>query len=221
MKKEVKALDPTDFIRACFEKHGKLGLHIAVDMVRAFDAKMFASPWSAMIKREIFEDVVELAALSHEEGLDAQYGNFFDQRYIDFLHRNFDDIDRIHWRKFEGLTAEFFTREGFSVEVGPGRNDEGVDVRVWPSTADEGKPPSLIIQCKRQKGAVDKVVIKALYADVAYERAEAGLLVTTARLAPGARKVCEARAYPVSEVDRETLRTWIGKMHVPGAGVGY
>ena len=94
------------------------------------------------------------------------YGSFFDQRYIDYLHRNFEDIDRVNWRKFEGLTGEYFGRQGFRVEMGPGRGDDGVDVRVWPGRESSESPPAIIIQCKRQRQAVSKVIVKSLYADV-------------------------------------------------------
>ena len=157
--------------------------------------------------------------LFRSEGLDTQYGSFFDQRYIDYLHRNFDDIDRMNWRKFEGLTGEYFDRQGFRVEMGSGRNDDGVDVRVWPSGELTNSSPAIIIQCKRQRESVSKVIVKALYADILEARAVSGLIVTTSKLAPGARNACSARSYPISEADRDTLRAWIAEMRKPGLGM--
>jgi restriction system protein len=61
--------------------------------------------------------------------------------------------------------------------------------------------------------------VKALYADVLHEKAASGLLVTTSSLSPGARKVCEARSYPVKEADRKTIQRWLEEMRKPGAGV--
>ncbi len=94
---------------------------------------------------------------------------FFDQRFINYLSANFDTINQINWRKFEGLIAEFFDRSGFTVEIGPGRNDDGVDVRLWPKTYDNHLPPSMLVQCKRQKEKIEKVVVKVLYADIIKE----------------------------------------------------
>jgi restriction system protein len=88
------------------------------------------SGFDQIFRRVAWADTISLADLFRSESLDTFYGAFFDQRYIDYLYRNFDEIDRINWRKFEGFTAEFFKRSGFTVEIGPGRNDDNVDVRV-------------------------------------------------------------------------------------------
>lgn len=211
-------IDPTPFMRECFDEHGKLGLDIADEFITNFAIQLeIGSSHFPTISQ--WTDVAQLEDLFRSEGLDTQYGRFFDQRYIDYLHRNFDDIDRINWRKFEGLTGEYFERGGFRVEVGPGRNDDGVDVRVWPTDDSPESPPAIIVQCKRQKDAVSKVIVKSLYADVLNAKATSGLVVTTSKLAPGARDVCSVRSYPIDEANRDTLREWIAEMRKPGQGV--
>jgi restriction system protein len=87
------------------------------------------------------------------------------------------------------------------------RDDGNIDVRVWPRDADRARPPTILIQCKRQKQKVGKVVIKALYADILDENASSGLIVTTSALSPGAVKVCSARSYPIEQARREHLVT--------------
>ncbi len=93
-----------------------------------------------------WKDVQELGALFRTEGLQTQYGKFFDQRFVDYLHRNFDEIGDIHWRQFESLCAEFFHQIGFEVELGPGRNDNGIDVRAWAKNSSDDSPPVMIVQ---------------------------------------------------------------------------
>ena len=211
-------IDPTPFMRRCFEEHGKLGLDIASDLITSYAIQLEIKSAHFPSVSE-WTDVAQLEDLFRSEGLDTLYGSFFDQRYVDYLHRNFDDIDRINWRKFEGLTGEYFDRQGFHVEVGPGRNDDGIDVRAWPSGESPESPPAIIVQCKRQKESVSKVIVKSLYADVLNARAASGLIVTTSKLAPGAREVCSVRSYPIDEANRETLRQWIGEMRKPGLGM--
>jgi restriction system protein len=64
----------------------------------------------------------------------------------------------------------------------------------------DSAPPAILVQCKREKKKVSKVVVKALYADIINERAESGLIVTYTTLSPGAEKVCRARlSYSTSE----------------------
>ncbi len=45
--------------------------------------------------------------------------------------------------KFEGLTTEFFTCAGFDLELGPGRDDGSIDVRIWPKMGKgKGRAPA-------------------------------------------------------------------------------
>lgn len=169
--------------------------------------------WSAVP----WDDTAELSALFESENLQTQYGSFFDQRFADYLAANFDSIDAINWRQFEGLTCEYFHREGFEVAIGPGRDDDNVDARVWPKGASD-RPPLIVVQCKRQATKIDKVVVKALYADILHEDAKSGLIVTTSALSPGAAKVCEARAYPIEQANRATVREWLEKLRTPNTG---
>lgn len=143
-------------------------------------------------------------------------GEFIDQRYINFLSANLDKLSQIHWRKFEELTAEYFHRQGYKVELGSGTNDDGVDLRVWN---DKGNSPEYIIQCKRQAKKIDKVTIKGLYTDVIYEGVSQGLLVTSSEFSPGARQTVEVRGYPISEINGDKVKEWIVSLRVPGVGI--
>jgi restriction system protein len=146
-------------------------------------------------------------------------GEFFDQRFINYLDRNPDKLGEIHWRQFEQMTAEWLDREGYKVELGPGRNDEGVDVRAWREDALPGTPPALLVQCKREKGKVGRTVVKALWADIHHEKAEAGLVVTTNDISPGAKRDIKARSYPITPVNRKNVRSWLSAMRKPQAGI--
>ena len=64
------------------------------------------------------------------------------------------------------LAAQTIT--GWHVELGPGRNDEGVDIRAWDAEPGADDPAVLLVQCKRTAARVDKVVVKALAADVMF-----------------------------------------------------
>jgi restriction system protein len=211
-----KAIDPTPFLLKVLDKYGRAGLEMANEAIAGLNAAMIASPWGELRQVE-WRNQIELRDLFESEGLNAEYGNFIDQRYVDFLHANFSDIDRMHWRKFEQLTAEFLDRSGYRVEIGPGRGDDGVDVRAWSKDTEVSRP-HVIVQCKRQKATVDKPVIKSLYADVIYENATSGLLVTTSRLSSGAERTRLARAYPITVADRATLSEWLKALREPGVG---
>ena len=103
--------------------------------------------------------------------------------------------------------------------MGPGRNDNGVDLRVWPKTTDTSEPALIIVQCKRHGESLGKTVLKALYADLQNENATSGLIVATHGLTRGAEQVRIARGYPIGVTGRANLRAWLQAMRTPGAGV--
>lgn len=204
-------LDPGPFLHPVAEKYGQVGLDMAMEIISGVNNDMHRSAWGS-VRNVNWKDEVALKELFESEKIETQHGKFLDQRFIDFLDRNFERIDEMHWRKFEGLTGEFFEREGFRVEMGPGRGDEGVDMRVFPKDASPDDPPLIIVQCKRQKAKIDMVLVKSVYSDVEWERAKSGLIVTTSTFSPGAERVRTARAYPVEAADRAKLQKWLSKM---------
>jgi len=213
-----KAIDPSPLIDEIRDAHGLVGVALVIEFLEMLNLQLHQSSMG-QIRRVDWNDTAELKDLFESESLGTLYGQFLDQRFIDYLQRNFSDIDAMNWRKFEGLTGEFFSRNGFEVEMGEGRNDGGIDARIWPSNVDKSLPPALLVQCKRQKDKVEKVVVKGLYADILAEEAESGLIVTTSCLSPGAETTCKVRGYPIRQANRKTLKQWIEAMRSPWAGV--
>ncbi|MFZ6772432.1 restriction endonuclease [Undibacterium sp. SXout7W] len=214
---ENKAFDPTGFFRKAAALYGQDGLQMAFEIItgRAEDQHRNLSEF----RRVEWENTIELEDLFSAESLEASYGKFLDQRYIDYLHRNQDRLGHMNWRKFEGLTAEFFDRQGYKVEIGAGRNDGGIDVRVWKENISPEDPPLILIQCKRYKEKIDKTVVKTLWADMQWEKASSGLIVTTSALSPGAKKDCVARGYNIHQADRFVISNWLDQLKTPGTGI--
>lgn len=213
-----KVIDPTVYVEECERQYGVFGARMAIETLANLNLQLHRSPW-APFRRIEWRDTLELNALFQSESLETYHGSFLDQRFIDYLSQNFSDIHKINWRKFEGLTCEFFERLGLHVEIGKGRDDDNIDARIWPTEETSNQPPTLLVQCKRQRRKIGKVVVKALWADIAQESAESGLIVTTSTLSPGAQKVCTARGYPIVQADRKTLQTWIKAMRTPTSGI--
>jgi restriction endonuclease len=211
-------IDTKPFIEYVVEIFGPEGGLVGFDLLEDINEYFHRDVFSR-IRMTQWKDTKSLNELFKSESLDTYYGSFFDQRFIDYLYKNFDDINKINWRKFEGLTAEYFDRAGFQVEIGRGRKDGGVDIRVWPKDERKDFPPAILIQCKREKKTIGIGVVKILYADIHHERAKSGLIVTSSALSKDARELCKARAYPIGEANRETLKKWVERMHSPGTGV--
>lgn len=213
-----KVIKPVSFIRTIAEQYGSEGFEIAMMMSEALAAHQLQSPW-AVTRRVEWKDIRELQDLFDSERLDGPHGEFFDERFANFLAANFDEVGTINWRQFEGLAAEFFKREGYAVELGPGRNDDGVDIRLRPDGTPEGAPAVILVQCKRQRAKIDKAVVKALWADIVAEGAESGVIVTTSSFSPGAATTRSARGYPIVEADRERVREFVEALKSPGNGL--
>lgn len=201
--------------------HGE-ALAAAIDAVfEVEDFRDASDPYKRWARTVEWSDTVPLSDLFASDSVTASYGRFFDQRFVPFLVSNYEKLAAIHWRKFEALVAEHFYRLGFRVELGPGRNDNGVDIRLWESgpATDGEAPPLVIVQCKRERRKISKVVVKALAADVAWENARSGLLVATVDWSPGAREVVRTRNYPVEEVNHKAVQAWLSAMHTSDTGL--
>lgn len=185
-------------------------------MVAAAAEYALVSPFA--VRDAAYSDIVELSDLFTSERLPAEPESFFDQRFIDYLAQHPDRLGDINWRQFEGLTGEWFSRQGYSVELGPGRGDDGVDVRLSRIASDGQAPETILVQCKRERNKIGKVVVKGLYADILDAGATSGLIVTTSSLAPGAEKVIVARGYPIRGIDRANVAKWTKEMARPGRG---
>jgi restriction system protein len=215
----TKVLDPTPLAEMVTTKHGVDGLVILLELLRGQDEYLHRSPWGSF-RKVPWKNRVELRALFSSRDPVATHGTFLDQRFIDYLERNFEeDIGHIHWRKFEELAAEYLHREGYRVELGPGSADGGVDIRAWDPKAGE-RSPTILVQCKRHQHKLDQVVVKALHYDILEEEAQEGLVVTTSTLSPSARSVlCGARHRPIRAAERRTVFTWLRTMRTPGSGL--
>lgn len=212
------SIDPSPLLRACYDKYGRLGLDMAMERIEIINRGIHLSPHSILRYTE-WTSPIELSTLFKGGGSEPEFGRFIDQRFINYLSKNQDRLPDMHWRKFEELAAEFYQAEGYQVQLGPGSNDDGVDVRVWKPGQATTENPHCLIQCKRQKAKVEKVVIKGLHADVGFEGADYGLIVTTSELSPGARNTIAARGYPITEINRAGLSEWLEKLRTPGTGI--
>jgi restriction system protein len=211
-----KSLDPTAMLRQAHAKYGRKGFNSLMMVIEEYERLRNFNPQCASRWCE-WSDVVDLKDLFSTYKSNVSNGNFFDQRFIDFLSVNQEKLGNIHWRKFEELIGECFSKFGYQVELGSGSNDDGVDLRVWKGDAQGA--PEYIIQCKRQESKIDKVTVKGLYADVLEEDAEMGLLVTTSEFSPGARKTVDVRGYPIGEVNGGMIKNWLVELRTPGTGI--
>jgi restriction system protein len=187
-------------------------------MLQTYRSEQHLNPWSRTHHGTAI-NLIDLSALFEKSATPSPKGTFIDQRFIDYLYANLNHVSRIHWRQFERFVAEYLRRQGYFVELGPGTNDDGVDIRMWPTEPQPGQPPLVIVQCKRQQAKIEKVIVKALWADVEATSSRRGLVATTSVLAPGAASTIRARGYGIDVANYHAIRQWLETMRTPGTGV--
>jgi restriction system protein len=218
LKTEAKEFDPTPLLIEAKKRYGKTGLEMMYERILVMIRASTYSPHSAP-RFDEWHSTIPLDGLFDGNAPKPEHGTYIDQRYINFLSNNPEKLGLMHWRKFEELTTEFFLREGYQVELGPGSNDDGVDVRLWDPNENISNPPLCIVQCKRTKNSVEKVVVKGLFSDIVYNQAKRGLIVTTSELSPGARTTITSRGYPIEEVNNVGIMQWLKKLRTTGTGI--
>lgn len=214
---KLKFADPGAVIAEIKKKFGVPGAKIALENYEILLKGIRLSPNAALSRN--WNDTLELKGLFDGTKQNPEKGRYIDQRYIDYLSNNTDRLGDMHWRKFEQLTAEFYEREGYVVDLGSGSNDDGVDVRIWHPGADPTDRPLCIAQCKRIQDKVDKVTVKGLHADVEFEKATFGVIITTSELSPGAKTTITARGYAIEAVERDGVKNWLKRLRTPGTGI--
>jgi restriction system protein len=169
------------------------------------------------VREKDWDGSVSLDRLFEGEHIPDDPTVYLDQRYIDYLAKNGEEMGRIHWRNFERLTTEFFRRQGYEVDLGAGRKDGGVDARVWTNKDSKAGPPLMLIQCKRYKDVVGIETVKAFWSDVHFEGAESGLIATTSSVSRDSKKLCEVRKWPMNFAEASEIQKWARTMwrHAP------
>jgi len=116
-------------------------------------------------------------------------------------------MHEMHWRDFEELVAELFSRDGFDVTLTPGSGDRGVDLFAARRT---GLGTLLyVVECKRYEDPIGPNLVRELGWVVERHRANVGVLATTSRFTVGA--VEETRSFPlrVSLADFRRISGWL------------
>jgi restriction system protein len=217
-EKLTKPIDATKILFECKKKFGSVGAEIAIEQFEISARAATLNPHTVCRAIE-WSNVVELQKLFSGTKENPEGGKFIDQRFIDYLSANTERLSEMHWRKFEELTAEFFHREGYQVQIGPGSNDDGVDVRAWDAESPMTDKPLLIAQCKRQREKIARVIVKGLHADVLHEGAQYGIIVTTSELSPAAKNTIQGRGYSIKAVERDGVEKWLSTLRSPGTGI--
>jgi HJR/Mrr/RecB family endonuclease len=164
-------------------------------------------------KSSDWNGVIPLNDLFETEITPSDSSKYFEQRFVNYLLENTQDISKMHWRNFERLVTQYFSEKGYHVELGKGTKDGGIDIRIWSKESSKNGPPLIIIQCKRHKNMkIGVELVKSFYADVLYEKAGTGLIATTTSVTSGGQKLIKARGYNIEVAESEEIAKMVKEM---------
>jgi hypothetical protein len=114
----------------------------------------------------------------------------YEEIYAHFAKRP-DDLHRLGWRDLEVLIARSLQHQGFQVDLGPGSNDGGVDIRLLQR--DPLGDLLTLVQVKRYAPhrKIDALAVQALHGVAEVEKAHQSLFVTTSAYMPAAKRFAD------------------------------
>jgi hypothetical protein len=119
-----------------------------------------------------------------------------------------DELNRLDWRKFEYLLDAIFRNQGYRTELGPGRGDSGVDIRL--AQKDSVGEVITLVQAKRYapEHPIKLEAVAALYGVVEDQQANRGLFVTTSRYLPSSVQFAAKHAHRLVLAAPEDIARW-------------
>jgi hypothetical protein len=171
-------------------------------------ALRFEEAWLTSEQREV---LYELPASPRVVGrADIRVVSATEWNYV--LHRlrkQPELMRRMPPRSFEELVAELLERQGLRVRLTPPSNDGGRDILAFANTP-LGEHLYLV-ECKRyaQDRPVGVELVRQLYGVVEFERANAGLLVTTSTFTTGAIELQRTLGRRIALKDYADLSSWL------------
>jgi len=115
------------------------------------------------------------------------FADVYEELYGHFTSRP-DDLRRLSWREFEILLARIFQTQGFTTELGPGRGDGGIDIRLLQR--DPIGDILTLVQAKKYapKNHIGLEAVAALSGIAGVEKAQQSIFVTTSSYQPAAKR---------------------------------
>jgi hypothetical protein len=118
--------------------------------------------------------------------IEPDCADVYEELYAHFARRP-DDLHRIGWREFEILLFRIFQNQGFTAELGAGRADGGVDIRLLQR--DPLGDILTLVQAKQYAShrKVGLEPVQALFGAAQADDARHGIVITTSEYLPSAR----------------------------------
>ncbi len=129
-------------------------------------------------------------------------------QFIEYVSRHPANLHELHWRKFEELLEAIFRNLGYRTYLGPGRGDDGVDLRIIQKDS-VGELVTLVqAKCNSPQNPIKLEAVAALYAVVEDQQANRGLFITTSRYLPVAMRFAAKRSQRLVLATSSEVASW-------------
>lgn len=134
-----------------------------------------------------------------------------DHQLMTMVQRNPDMVFELSPRKFEEISAELFSRLGYTVTLTPTSKDGGKDLIVVQSN--DLSSIMTFVECKRyaRDKPVGLQIVERLHGVVERGRATSGLILTTSHFTRGARRAAEELRFRLSLTDYADFKVLLNK----------
>ena len=131
---------------------------------------------------------------------------------FEYFAKHPEHLARLGWRQYEEFLDAVFRNQGFQTELGPGTNDGGIDIRIYQS---QSLPQMVtVVQAKRYRSRpINLDTVAALFGNAVANKASGGILATTSRFQPAAKRfansVSSDLSFPkIDLVDSKRVGEW-------------
>ena len=134
--------------------------------------------------------------------------DILDQELYDHFASHPDRLSDLQWREFEKIVAALMEAQGYAVELGPGANDGGTDIRLIQR--DPIGDILTLVQVKRYRPdrKIKLEAVQALHGAATADSAQRSMFVTTSAYLPSAEKFATRRNVPMTLHTSTDVQQW-------------
>lgn len=142
-----------------------------------------------------------------------QINNELVEYFAKHPERLHSDLD---WRGLELLLDAIFRNQGFRTQIGSGRADGGIDLRLVQSDACGELVTLVQVKKYARNHPIRLEAVQALCAVVDDRKANRGVFVTTSRYLPSAREFADRQGHRLTLCDSADVATWCAQLAARG-----
>ena len=167
--------------------------------------------------------------LSANENMNVKFKEYFHWQWVcsllkpdfnDIHHELFQHFDqhpqallKLQWREFEVLIYELLRNQGFRVELGPGRADGGIDIKMFQRDPIGDILTGVQIKRYRPDRTIDLQAVQALHGAAVADGIPRTAFVTTSRYSPSAKKFANRKNVRMSLFLSSDVVEWCKDAH--------